>query len=126
MRADRADPHAILTRDGFAKLALGLPGVTLHEQWDALVAKVGGKIFALLGDSGALVFKVSETSFMGLTSIEGIGQAAYFAKGQWVNVSPQVQMTEADLAAYVGESHRIIAGKLTRKVRRELGLEPIP
>ncbi|MDC9822784.1 MmcQ/YjbR family DNA-binding protein [Devosia sp. ZB163] len=71
-------------RDSFSAFVTGLPGVTLHEQWEALVAKVGGKVFCLLGDTnGGIVFKVGEIAFDGLTEMDGIGQAAYFAKRQW-------------------------------------------
>lgn len=115
---------AIRTRAGFERFVTGLPAVTLHEQWGSLVAKVGGKVFALVGESGgSLTFKVSETSFAGLTSIDGIGQAAYFAKGQWVSVGSDADIADTDLCAYVREAHRMIAGRLTRKARAELGLE---
>jgi predicted DNA-binding protein (MmcQ/YjbR family) len=112
-------------RASFKKFCASLPGVTLHEQWEALVAKVGGKVFALCGDSGdALVFKVSELTFEGLTSLEGIRQAAYFAKGQWVNLGRDADLPDKDIKAYVREAHRIIANKLTRKRRAEIGLQP--
>jgi predicted DNA-binding protein (MmcQ/YjbR family) len=113
----------LLTRAGFEKFVSGLPAVTLHEQWESLVAKVGGKVFALCGEGGgSLAFKVSEVAFEGLTSLEGIGQAPYFAKGQWVSVVKGADISDKDLKAYVRESHRIIASKLTRKVQAELGL----
>jgi predicted DNA-binding protein (MmcQ/YjbR family) len=109
-------------RDGFTSFVSTLPAVTLHEQWEALVAKVGGKVFCLLGDgSGDMVFKVGEIAFDGLTELDGIEQAAYFAKRQWVRVSPGA--LETDLAqGYIRESHRLIADKLTRKLKAELGL----
>lgn len=109
-------------RDGYAAFVTGLAGVTLHEQWEALVAKVGGKVFCLLGDgSGDVVFKVGEIAFDGLTGLEGIEQAAYFAKRQWVRVAAGA-LEPALLEGYIRESHRLIAGKLTRKLRAELGL----
>ncbi|RYG87793.1 MAG: MmcQ/YjbR family DNA-binding protein, partial [Alphaproteobacteria bacterium] len=37
-------------RDGFAAFVGGLKATTLSEQGEALVAKVGGKVFCLLGD----------------------------------------------------------------------------
>jgi len=109
-------------RDGYTAFVTGLPAVTLHEQWEALVAKVGGKVFCLLGDSsGDLVFKVGEIAFDGLTDLDGIAQAAYFAKRQWVRVTPGA--LEQELAeGYIRESHRLIASKLTRKLRAELGI----
>ena len=109
-------------RDGYTAFVTGLPAVTLHEQWEALVGKVGGKVFCLLGDtSGDIVFKVSEIAFDGLVELEGIGQAAYFAKRQWVRVTPNALEAEL-LAGYIAESHRLIAAKLTRKLKAELGL----
>lgn len=109
-------------RAGYSAFVGSLPGVTLHEQWEALVAKVGGKVFCLLGDgSGDVVFKVGEIAFDGLTRLDGIAQAAYFAKRQWVRVASGALEPEL-LEGYIRESHRLIAGKLTRKVRAELGL----
>jgi predicted DNA-binding protein (MmcQ/YjbR family) len=65
-----------------------LPAVTVAEQWDGHVAKVGGKVFSLIGGAGTpIVFKVSELSFDGLTTLEGIGQAAYFAKRAWASTT---------------------------------------
>lgn len=114
---------ALLTRRGFESYVSKLPAVTLVEQWDSAVAKVGGKVFALAAASGgSLAFKVSETAFEGLTTLDGVGQAPYFAKGQWVSVAKGADISDADLKAYVREAHRIIASKLTRKLQAELGL----
>jgi predicted DNA-binding protein (MmcQ/YjbR family) len=117
---------SVHSRGGFQKAVASLPGVTLHEQWDALVAKVGGKVFALCGDAESpVVFKVSELAFGGLTMLDGIRQAAYFAKGQWVHVDKGAEISDADLKLYLREAHRIIAGKLTRKIQAELGLSGV-
>jgi predicted DNA-binding protein (MmcQ/YjbR family) len=114
----------LLTRAGFEAFALSLPAVTIVHQWgDSSVAKVGGKLFAMLSPGSAnLCFKVSELTFAMLTDLDGVGQAPYLAKGQWVSVSPTAALSDDDLAAYIGEAHRIIAGKLTRKLQAELGL----
>jgi predicted DNA-binding protein (MmcQ/YjbR family) len=117
---------SLMTRSGFETFVSGLPAVTLHEQWGSSVAKVGGKVFALRDESGGgLAFKVGEVAFAGLTSLTGITQAPYFAKGQWVHVERGADISDRDLRAYVREAHRIIAGKLTRKARLELGLADI-
>jgi len=109
-------------RDTFRAFISSLPAATLSEQWEALVGKVGGKVFCLNGDaSGDIVFKVNEIAFDGLIEMDGIGQAAYFAKRQWVRVSPGALEDEL-LAGYIREAHRLITGKLTRKLRAELGL----
>lgn len=107
----------------FAKYVATLPATTLVEQWEAHVAKIGGKVFALCGDNGGhITFKVTEMSFEGLTLIEGIGQAPYFAKRAWVSVDKGADIPDADLKAYIRASHRMIAAGLTRKLRAELGL----
>jgi predicted DNA-binding protein (MmcQ/YjbR family) len=109
-------------RTAFTAFVTALRGVTRSEQWEALVGKVGGKVFCLLGDvGGEILFKVSEIGFDGLVELEGIGQAAYFAKRQWVRVAPGALDDEL-LAGYIRAAHAIIAGKLTRKLRTELGL----
>jgi len=113
---------SLFDREGFAAYAGGLAGATLSEQWEALVAKVGGKVFCLRGEAtGEIVFKVSEIAFDGLVELPGIGQAAYFAKRQWVRVEPGA-LNEVLLAGYLEQSYQTIAGKLTRKARAELGL----
>lgn len=99
-----------------------LRAATLGEQWEAVVAKVGGKVFCLLGDDGkVLVFKVSELAFDGLVELPGIAQAAYFAKRQWVRVEPGA-LEETLLKGYIERSYQTIADKLTRGQRMELGL----
>ncbi len=108
----------------FIRCATGLRAVEVAEQWNSHVAKVGGKVFAMLGQgSGTIVFKVSETSFEGLTALDGIGQAPYFAKRAWVSVARGAPLSDADLKAYIAASHAMVAGRLTRKVRAELGLD---
>lgn len=108
----------------FNRYVRSLKAATVSEQWDGHVAKVGGKVFALIGNAGSpIVFKVSEMSFDGLTSLDGIGQAAYFAKRAWVRVEVGAPLTDAELRAYIRASYEMIAAKLTRKLRAELGLD---
>jgi len=107
----------------FGKFVRDLPAVTVVEQWESSVAKVGGKVFALCGtDGGHVTFKVTELSFEGLTEIDGIGQAPYFARRAWVSVAKGADISDTDLKAYIKASHRMVAEKLTKKLRAELGL----
>jgi predicted DNA-binding protein (MmcQ/YjbR family) len=114
------------SRAGFEAFITSLPATTLNPQWEALVAKVGGKVFCMLGDDpgyrpSTLVFKVTEIAFEGLVELDGIDQASYFAKRQWVRVAPGSLEPEL-LRGYIRQSHALIAAKLTRKLRAELGL----
>ena len=107
----------------FKRFVGTLPATEIVQQWGGYVGKVGGKVFALIGESGEpIVFKVSEISFDGLTTLDGIGQAAYFAKRAWVSVDKGAELTDAELKAYIKASYAMIVGKLTRKLRAELGL----
>lgn len=116
---DQKDYERFLSRE---------PGVTFVDQWESRVAKVGGKVFTLLttgmrDDIPRVVFKVPEESFEILTSIEGIAQAPYFAKRQWVSVALHADLPEDDLKTYIMRSYRTIARALTRKCRAELGID---
>ena len=113
----------LFSAKAFGKHVLSLPAATLVEQWGSHVAKVGDKVFALYSEeSGTIAFKVTEIAFEGLTELDGISQAPYFAKRQWVSVAKGADLPDADLKAYIAASHRTIAGKLTRKLRAELGI----
>ncbi len=112
------------SRAGFEGFVLSLPAATLVRQWrDDSVAKVGGKIFALLDqDDGEIWFKCSEMSFTLLLELEGIRPAPYFARAQWVAVSPAAPLGQDELEAYLRAAHGLVANRLTRRVRAELGL----
>jgi predicted DNA-binding protein (MmcQ/YjbR family) len=103
------------------RLAFALPAVTHVVQWGGTdVYKVGGKVFCMAGD-GAISFKVSDIGFVVLTE-DGPGrQAPYCAKGQWVAVD-YGDVAAEDLERWIATAHALIAGKLTKKLRGELGL----
>lgn len=115
---------SLYRRNGFDAALSALPGVTLVDQWEARVAKVGGKVFCLLSDAAPyrVVFKCGEESFDILTSLAGVAQAAYFAKRQWVSVTEGSELSDADLTAYAARSHALVAKGLTKKLRAELGI----
>ncbi|KQZ93687.1 hypothetical protein ASD74_16325 [Rhizobium sp. Root564] len=100
------------------------PGVRFGDQWDSHVAKVGDKVFAVLGerDDWRLVVKCSEESFEILTSLEGITQAPYFAKRKWVSISDHSPLEGEELVHYLRRSYELVAAGLTKKLRTELGI----
>jgi predicted DNA-binding protein (MmcQ/YjbR family) len=112
-----------VTREEIGLLALALPATTHVVQWgDSDVYKVGGKVFAVCGLSGGLSFKVTPIGFEVLTQGGGPGrQAPYFAKGHWVNM-PLEDLDPTDAADWMMNAHGLMAAKLTRKARAELGL----
>lgn len=111
-----------MTRQDIEAVAFALPAVTRVIQWGASdVYKVGGKVFAICGDDG-VSFKVTEIGFVVLTEAGGPGrQAPYCAKGHWVNVD-LAACADGDILDWLAHAHALIAAKLTRAARRELGL----
>jgi predicted DNA-binding protein (MmcQ/YjbR family) len=105
--------------------AQSLPGATVDIKWGAdWVASVGGKMFFVTGDSSAPAaasFKVDEHRFLELTGMPGIAPAPYLARVKWVQLTDPKALPLAELKALVTRSHAIVAGKLPRKVRREIG-----
>lgn len=118
---------SLFAQEEFDRFLAAQPGVTFVDQWESRVAKVGGKVFALLtaGKDGGqrIVFKVPEESFEILTALDGIEQAPYFAKRQWVSVSESAELPEIDIRTYLMRSYRLVAKGLTRKLRGELGID---
>lgn len=115
----------IFDRKAFDAFVAALAGTSLVDQWDAHVAKVGGKVFVLLsadGENAVLTFKCSEESFELLTTLDGVGQAAYFAKRKWVSAAETSPLSPPELEAYVKRSYELVAAGLTRKARQDLGI----
>lgn len=112
-----------MTREEVEIIALALPATEKVVQWGGSdVYKVGGKVFAICGLRGGVSFKVSEIGFEVLTSDGGPGrQAPYLAKGQWVIVDLE-DCDESGMGGWLEASHGLIAAKLTKKARLELGL----
>jgi predicted DNA-binding protein (MmcQ/YjbR family) len=110
-----------VSRERIEQLAFALPATTKVIQWgDHDVFKVGGKVFAISGGD-SMSFKVTEIGFLVLTENGPGRQAPYLAKGQWVIVD-LADVDEGDAADWMKVSHELIAAKLTKKARAELGL----
>ena len=102
---------------------LALKGATGEIQWETdRVFKVGGKMFAVLGPTGTLSFKANDIAFEMLTETGAARPAPYMARAKWVYFDDPSTFDETDLKAYLTEAHAIIAARLTRKQKAELGL----
>lgn len=118
-----------MTRADFDAYCATLTATTNVVQWgNASVWKVGGKIFAVCsnwgeGASEAIAFKCSELSYKILTELDNVVPAPYLARASWVQVRGGAPLSEEDLRAHIAEAHRIVAAKLTRALRSELGLQ---
>ncbi len=113
---------SLFAKKGFDNFVKKLPGTSFVDQWDSHVAKVGDKVFTLLGegDEARVVVKCTEESFEILTALDGIGQAPYFAKRKWVEIRSSSPLSEDEVAHYLTRSYELVAAGLTKKLRLEL------
>jgi predicted DNA-binding protein (MmcQ/YjbR family) len=118
-----------MTREGYDAFCAGLPGATSVVQWGgASVWKVGGKVFAIGGWSDgpefAVTFKASEMSFAVLKAMPGMRPAPYLASRGllWLQRIDARSLSDADLKAYLRQSHALVAAGLSRKAQSELGI----
>lgn len=114
----------------YNRICKALPHTTHVVQWGgAHVWKVGGKVFAIAGWESeglplAVTFKCSDMSFALLKEQPGCRPAPYLASRGllWIQRTSDESLSDADLKAYLHESHRLAALTLPKRVQRELGL----
>jgi predicted DNA-binding protein (MmcQ/YjbR family) len=113
-----------MDREGLGRVCLALRGVTLDHPFgdDHDAYKVGGKMFAIMGGMGGLSFKVSDIAYEVLTESGRAAPAPYLARNKWVHLADPADWPAAELAEHLAIAHGIVAAKLTRKARAELGL----
>lgn len=117
-----------MTPRTFEARCLRLPAVTKVVQWEGTsVFKVGGKMFALGGGfaagSGGYMFKTSDMAFAMLIEHGMARPAPYLARAKWVQLVSNDALPDAELAGYLAQAHALVVAKLTRKTRKELGLD---
>ncbi|WP_456618603.1 MULTISPECIES: MmcQ/YjbR family DNA-binding protein [unclassified Bradyrhizobium] len=117
-----------MTPRTFEARCLRLPAVTKVVQWEGTsVFKVGGKMFALSGGfaagSGGYMFKTSDMAYAMLIEHGMARPAPYLARAKWVQLVSNDALPDAELAGYLAQAHALVVAKLTRKTRKELGLD---
>lgn len=115
-----------MTPEAFDAACLALPGATLSVQWgNDHVFKVGGKMFAVRGEGvghGGISFKASDVAFEVLSESGRATPAPYLARAKWLHFEDLAALDDAEVADWIRTAHGLIAAKLTKKVRAELGL----
>lgn len=121
-----------MTDAEFNEFCASLPAATYVRQWGGShVWKIGGKVFAIGGwgdDAPAFTFKTSDIAYEILQGASGLRPAPYLASRglKWIQHHAAPGLTDDELEDYLGRSHELVAAKLTKKKRRELGLDPDP
>ena len=113
-----------MDREGVGKVCLALPAATLDHPFgdDHDAYRVGGKMFCMVGAMGGIAFKVSDIAYEVLTESGHARPAPYMARNKWVNLPAIGDWPDDELAEHLAIAHGIVAAKLTKKARAELGL----
>ena len=113
-----------MTPEAFEKAAIALAGTTSQVQWGGeQVYKVGGKMFAVTDVAATrLSLKVSDIAFEALIDSGQARTAPYLARAKWVRFDDLAALDDADVEGWLTNAHALVAAKLTRKARRELGI----
>ncbi|MDB5452119.1 MAG: hypothetical protein JWO33_697 [Caulobacteraceae bacterium] len=113
-----------MTPTAFHETAMALPAAAMDVQWgDDRVYKVGGKMFAVTnGPASNLSLKVSDIAFEALTEAGRARPAPYMARAKWVMFDDLAALDAVEVTDWLKTAHGLVAGKLTRKARAELGL----
>lgn len=118
-----------MTLDEYNDFCRALPHTTYVVQWrGSHVWKIGGKVFAIGGrNEGAglwVTFKASAMAYDILKEQPGLKPAPHLASRgmKWIQRYSEESMDDDGLKAYIRESYRIVAEKLTKSTRQQLGL----
>lgn len=112
-----------MSPEGFDASCRALPAVTMDIQWgDDRVYKVGGKMFAVASPAGGCSLKATDIAFEALTEGGRARPAPYLARAKWVYFDDLAALDEAEVRDWLATAHGLVAAKLTRKQRSELGL----
>jgi predicted DNA-binding protein (MmcQ/YjbR family) len=107
---------------------LSFPHATEIVQWEALVFKVAGKIFAVAAlepEKHVLSIKCAEEKFSEMIEIPGVVPAPYLARAKWIALESEDAIPHQELRALIHESYDLVVAKLPRKTREELA-KPAP
>lgn len=108
------------------RYCLSFPHATEDIQWgNDLLFRIAGKIFAVIAlerPPNAICFKCTPGDFAELVEREGIIPAPYMARNHWVLVENLDALPRAELKRLIRDSYQMVAAKLSKKLRVELGM----
>lgn len=128
-RIEERDGEHPVTYDKFDTFCTKLPATSRVIQWGgSRVWKVGSKVFAIGGwaeKDPAFTFKVDEEVYDFLRDQPGLRPAPYFAtRGmKWIQQYAKPGLSDKQLREFLSQSHLLASLNLTKKARRELGLD---
>ena len=107
------------------KVCLGFPASAEEIKWgNDLCFMVAGKMFCVAGlnEPITISFRVPDEIFEELSGRDGFIPAPYMARAKWVQLKKPYQLHKNELEKYICQSYELVKAKLSKKLRRELGL----
>ena len=109
------------------KFCAALPHATGDIKWGAdQVYSIGGRMFCVAyvnpQNNATVSFKVDDDLFLSFTDRAGFIPAPYMARAKWVQVIDLNKVADSELKALIRRSYELVAMKLTKKLRAELGM----
>ena len=108
------------------RLCLSFPAVTEDVKWeDHLVFSVGDKMFCMTNFEPPFgcSFKVRDEEFEEMGNREGLEPAPYMARAKWITVREPAALDKQEWSHYLRQSYELVKARLTKKLRKELGLD---
>jgi len=102
---------------------LSFPHATESVQWESLVFKVAGKIFAIAAlepDRYVLSIKCAEEKFAEMVECPGVAPAPYLARAKWIAFEREDAISHERLRAVIRESYDLVVAKLPGKTREAM------
>ena len=116
--------------DWLRPYCLSFPHATESLQWEALVFKVAGKIFAVAAlepHNHVLSIKCAAEKFADMVESPGVVPAPYLARAKWIAFESEDAVPHQQLRGLIRESYDLVVAKLPRKAREELAkAAPVP
>ncbi|HAI82614.1 MAG TPA: hypothetical protein DCL43_03015 [Chitinophagaceae bacterium] len=112
-------------QDFLATICLQLPATVSSIKFEHHIAyTVGGKIFCITDPDMAcsVSLKCNPEKFDELTQHNGVTQAPYFARGQWIHIEQLQSFTVREWQLLVTESYQLVVQKLTKSQKLALGI----
>jgi predicted DNA-binding protein (MmcQ/YjbR family) len=106
---------------------MSLPHATEQVQWESLVFKIGGKMFAIAvlePSEHCLSLKCSAEAFAELVERPGIVPAPYLARAHWVALESVDAVPRPELERMLREAYEMAFAKLPGKAQAELRKPP--
>jgi predicted DNA-binding protein (MmcQ/YjbR family) len=109
------------------KFCAALPHAKGEHKWGIdFVYTIGEKMFAVVFEDRDnklhVSFKVDDDLFLTYCDRPGFIPAPYLARAKWVQVKDLKMVSDTELKSLIRRAYQLIAMKLTKKKRAELGL----